>query len=73
MSESFTRRCSAEERAHFRKSYAELDWYGRPVRATEPALGTLAERLDIIRRRFGPTTIRLTREERAELERARLS
>lgn len=33
----------------------------------EPALGTLAERLDILSRRHGvPTTIRLTNRERRE-------
>lgn len=63
-----TRRCNAVERKALSQ---HMDPY---TGLTEPALGTLAERLDIIyRRQGGHTTIRLTKEEKRQRAEAEVS
>jgi hypothetical protein len=61
----YTKRLTAAERKEWRRR-VDAYWTGN-----EPALGSVDQRLDIIRRRHGYSDIRLTNAERAELEIAR--
>lgn len=65
-------RCTPTERVHFRKICAEHALGdGHKLRDTEPALGTLDQRLDILIRRHGGRTSAfppMTREQRREYE-----
>jgi hypothetical protein len=61
-----TTRLAPAERKAARRYATDLGFPDLP----EPALGTLAQRLDIIRHRFGPIGITLTKAERAQLEEA---
>lgn len=51
-----TKRCTPAERRVFSKPFQFPSASGRPIRGTEPALGSLDQRLGILVRRFGGST-----------------